>query len=210
MNIKTYTPDDGYINSNAISIFLAGPINGALTWREKFIEKLTNDLSEKEGRVILLNPQRSEAFKKSTDLNQNEYQWQIEWEKYHLNAADIIVFAIPEKEFEIADYARTTRFELGEWITKNNIVSKHSSVQDSDLNFPNILIWIDDSFAGKRYINYQVDVSQINSKISTFETLDKLGNFLCKLIRKHPENNDSGNMYSLEDNISIFIGKLKK
>jgi len=207
MKTQMYTPDHGYVKTNAVSIFLGGPINGALEWRDKFMTHFQEKYSEFDERIAFLNPQRKEAFKKSTDINQNEYQWQVVWEAYHLNSADIILFIIPEKEFEIENYARTTRFELGEWMAKNNILSTHPNIQDSDLNFPHILICIDDSFAGKRYINNKVDSSQLNSKIQSFESLSQLESRLFGIVQQISRQKHAGTLNIPNNNLSDFIGK---
>ncbi len=206
MEIKVFTPDDGYVRTNAVTVFLAGPINGALTWREKFVKRIADKLIDKDGRLTFFNPQRADAFKKSTDLNQNEYEHQIEWEKYHLNTADIIVFVIPKKEFEVEDYARTTRYELGEWITKINLYKQIIDNRGS-IKPPRIQIWIDDSFHGKRYISYQASTSIDPIRIQNFAELNELENDLCRLIYGHRKNGEN-NLF--DENLSVFLGKPMK
>jgi hypothetical protein len=90
-------------------VFLAGPVAGALSWRYDFIE-LLNTIDKD---FIIASPQHS--------YPEYTQDVQIAWEQETMNAAfknGVLVFYLAAKEYEPEygrSYARTTRFELGEY-----------------------------------------------------------------------------------------------
>src|SRR5437763_86015 len=87
-------------------IFLAGPIQGAQDWQAE-AARLIGD------RVHVANPRRpvfpADAFGE-----------QVEWESRWLARAKAILFWLAAEHEHRCDraYAQTTRFQLGEWITR--------------------------------------------------------------------------------------------
>jgi len=123
-------------------IFLAGPIRGNLVWRNKIIQELKTKLSNIDINVCILNPQgdmTSETFEKNAN-----HEDQINWETIMMGVADCILFDIPSpEEANIDNYARTTRFELGEWVGR---IESHNNMHTQ------LVIWMNNAFPGKEYI----------------------------------------------------------
>ena len=136
MSIRVITPDTPKENYSVKEkmIFLAGPIQGTKNWQENAIKWL--ELSYKgEDELIIANPRRETpiGFK---------YEDQVDWESFHLNYSDVILFWLAEETKHFCDraYAQTTRFELGEWFDSEKVVI------GANLSFP-----------GLKYIKYKIE-----------------------------------------------------
>lgn len=154
-----------YVNFDpeATTIFLAGPIMGAPDWQKqalthitKFIENVHED---EEQDLVVYNPRRSGVF------NKESFFEQIDWDTYHMNKADLILFWMPKEENHDCwrNYAQTTRHELGEWVTYYKNSKKLATVGqtlgfDTSSNVgPKLAIGIQDGFTNKSYITYRLN-----------------------------------------------------
>lgn len=95
-------------------VFLAGPIQEAEDWQSTAI-----GLISRESSAINVASPRGDYSNRAFD-----YNTQVDWETYYLNQAakygGILFWLAKEKE-HVCDraFAQTTRFELGEWLTKH-------------------------------------------------------------------------------------------
>lgn len=170
------TPDDGIARyNNFYMIFLAGPIKGALSWRDNFLQKFIESFQfESLNKPILFcNPQREIMITPDKFTSEEETK-QIDWETHFLNACDMIIFNIPEKEEEVKDYARTTRFELGEQIGYHNCQPFMSSNEVAYMrSVKPVLICINSDFPGKNYILHRLNLLE-NPYINLYDNLEKM------------------------------------
>ena len=118
------TPTDKDVKSN-FSIFLAGPIHGVHDWQSE-IAKEFEHLD-----ITFFSPRRS-------DYETFDYTEQVQWESEHLRYADLIVFCVPPKDYDVVGryYAQSTIYEFSEWINKGK----------------NIIAYIDNAYPLFRYI----------------------------------------------------------
>lgn len=131
-------------------IFLAGPCASAIDWQNKFIDGfsyLENKYETKD--VIIANP-------RMYDDETNDYQEQIKWESYYLNQAGtkgVISFWLSNEIKPIAyrSFARTTRFELGEWYGKLSGLGIQA--------WNHLALGIDSRFEGSDYIEEKFKMS---------------------------------------------------
>jgi Nucleoside 2-deoxyribosyltransferase like len=141
------SPKRAEISRDNKVIFLAGPIRGCSDWQHEATEKL---LSMTKRDVLIANPRRSDW----TDVNHDQ---QIDWETDHLNRASkngLIVFWLANQEdFSVTSFSRTTRQELGEWLTKKEIGER---LREDRIE---IVIGFDDKFPGKEYILHRLEQS---------------------------------------------------
>lgn len=128
------------------SIYLAGPIYGNLEWRKDFIEKLE---AESISDFDVYTPQGKagtvEEYAKYGNITY-DISDQTDWETFCMYIADVIVFCVPPMNYYIDDYARETRFELGEWINK---IDYSNGIDGDDKQ---IYIWMSHKLSGKNYI----------------------------------------------------------
>lgn len=109
-----------------IYCFLVGPIKNAPEWQFK-VPTIDN--------LIWLNPRR--PIKIEGDLPKDEWDKQISWETEGLRVSDYIICWIPAPiNSTCIDYAKTTRSEILEVLARGK----------------NVIVGIDDSFPGKKYI----------------------------------------------------------
>lgn len=106
-----------------IVVFLAGPAQGCESWQEEFIKKIQEELKEikTNKNIILCNPRRLEKPKNFI------YEEQVDWESCYLSKAAIqgfIVFWFAKETEKIAgrSFARTSRFEIGEWFSRGQMI----------------------------------------------------------------------------------------
>lgn len=136
-----YIESPNYIFSNERSdplMFLAGPIQGAPNWQKE----ITDFVKSRTLKLDVANPRR--AVKPEGIFN---YEEQVEWETTYLNLSDVIIFCIPKsiEDIEGRVYAQTTRFELGEWLSKA-----------SRLRNKKIIVWIDKDIPLYRYCKTKI------------------------------------------------------
>ena len=145
-------------------VFLAGPIPGAEDWQGKAIS------------LILAGDPSLDIASPRGDYSQREfvYDEQVDWETHYLNEAagtgGILFWLANEKEHDCGRaFAQTTRFELGEWLTK---YSQNKSFVMS--------IGIEDGLTGDRYLRRRIMQDYTELHISS--TLEGVcGNMVDKL-----------------------------
>lgn len=141
--------DDG---PHQIFLFLAGPIQGSADWQKEAYQHLSNLWKPLDGVLTVCNPRRSieTGF---------QYNQQVDWETCHLQLASqgVILFWLAKEKDHYCDraYAQTTRFELGEWLSKA----------------PNsVIIGIEEGFTGAKYIRHRMP--QVKIYTSLLETCE--------------------------------------
>ena len=149
-------------------IYLMGPIQGAENWHEKFIKEMSNFKTDKN--IIIASPKR-----KNKDNNFN-YEDQIKWETYYLQKAanNGLIFCWISKEInknEHRSFAQTTRFELGEYF-----------LYGKDIKDFKIIIGVDKSFSGIKYIEYKY--KQKYSDFKLYNDFDLAINEVKKILNK--------------------------
>jgi len=150
---------------NNVYVFLGGPIQGAPNWQPN----ICNDLSGYKNLVVT-NPRR-----KSLDKSKFNFDEQVKWETEYLNEADILIFWIPKEEEKIEGrmYGQTTRFEIGEWISKCN---------------KKIIIGIDEEFPMKKYIKNRLEKDYNVKVLNTYkEVLNEVKNKIDFLSNSKPD-----------------------
>jgi hypothetical protein len=155
MIVNVLTPNvDLLINLNGPSIFLAGPCANAPAWHEEVVEWFKNIKSENTINIFI---PKNEEFK--------SIEHQTNWETLCLEYAynnGLVAFYLADAASNNPNrgYARTTRFELGEWITKYQL---------RDETKKNLLtIGIEDNFEGKDYIIHRIG-DKYCTKVNTID-----------------------------------------
>lgn len=134
------------------SIFLAGPIQGALDWQAEAIEILKKMTAE----AHITSPRRS--IQSLADFSEKDYHEQVEWEHHYLDYAaehGVILFWLAKEAEQIAGraYAQTTRFELGE------AVARHY------LKGIKVVVGIEEGFSNARYLRKTIQAKAPNVPI---------------------------------------------
>ena len=119
-----------------VSIFLAGPIQGAPDWHSKAIS-IFQDYPISNLTI---------ACPKVANWDNHTFTQQVDWESQFLASASrrgCIMFWLAKEETHNPDraYAQTSRFELAEWLTK----SPHS-----------VVVGIEAGFSGAKYLYYRI------------------------------------------------------
>jgi len=119
-------------------IFLGGPIQGAPDWQSHAIGILGVN-----PYINIASPRRS--IEKKGDFSDEDYNIQVEWEHFYLNAASkngVTLFWLPVALENIPGraYGQTSRFELGEAMTRHC----YEGI--------NLVIGIEKGFSNERYI----------------------------------------------------------
>ncbi len=130
-------------------VFLAGPIQGAPDWQSKMI----NRLQEVYPSLNIASPKRIDKSKEFV------YNKQVDWETHYLNEAaknGVIIFYLANeaKKIEGRAYAQTTRFELGEWKAKSELLGTK------------LVIGIEEDFTNARYIRRRIKQDCMNAYIT--------------------------------------------
>jgi len=145
-------PDYG--EAEGALVFLAGPIQGAEDWQRIAIELISKG-----------NPSLNIASPRGDySRRQFDYNTQVDWETHYLNQAAksgaILFWLAKEKEHMCKRaYAQTTRFELGEWLTKYRF--------DKNLK---LSLGIEPGFSGEKYLRRRI--GQDNPEIMICSTLE--------------------------------------
>ena len=112
------------------TVFLAGPITFAPDWQSEFVKGLREYQEKHEEyknyNITVYSPRW--VLDPEGETIPFNYKRQYDWETFHIQAADIIVFGfVPYAEEPKLDrsYARTTRIELGEAIGRNNALREY-------------------------------------------------------------------------------------
>lgn len=168
--LKAPKYDITFENENDLTIFLAGPIQGAPDWHNEFIQKLKDELKNVSlnKNIIICSPKRGE-------IDHNfKYNEQVDWESYYLNKASkhgVVVFWLSNEQNKIEDrsYAQTTRFEIGEWWSKGRSIN----------NFK-IVVGAEEGFKGLKYISKKFTDAYPGFKLNT-NIDDMISNIIEKI-----------------------------
>jgi len=142
MTIKVITPPD-FTHEDSLTIFLAGPIRGNISnWQNEAI-KLFKEENFLESPITIANPRRSD------DSWTSDYTSQVDWETEFLNLSSIkgaIMFWLAKEEEHNCkrEYARTSRYELGEWTSFSHLFGTP------------LVIGIEPGFTGEKYIRHRL------------------------------------------------------
>jgi hypothetical protein len=139
-----YAPNNTEIKNRKV-IFLAGPIRCAINWQELFLQKCRdNDMNF--NNFIIANPRREAGQVPTKDFDYMMFEEQIKWEVDYLSEASkngyvtcFLANQLISDPFQ--SYARTTRFEIGEWFGE---LKNRDDV--------NIIIGYDKQFPGLKYV----------------------------------------------------------
>ena len=155
-------------------IFLAGPIHCAPRWQDKAVEilfSLNEDLDIASPSWYL-----KEAYQKGNKPKPRGKS-QVPWETFHLRKAGTekgaILFWLAEAAGHDCSYgyARTTRGELGEWLTRANICGDY------------IALGIERGFEGADYWRWRI-VSRDFGDQNISETLEDTCREALRMIAK--------------------------
>lgn len=168
-------PNLDQISENDIVIFLAGPIQGSEDWHSKCFnlfkqeyEKLKNSYIELPWKpqfpnIIICSPRRETGIEK----NEIEYKEQVLWETHHLRLAGkkgVVLFWFSNEKEQIIEngkirpYAKTSRFEFGEWKTRH------------DLTGASVVLGLDSDWINEKYFISRIE--QDGSEIPICYTLE--------------------------------------
>lgn len=150
-------------------IFLAGPIQGAPNWQNKAIDYFSKRID-----TIIANPRR--AVEREGNFDTKKYNEQVEWEGYHLNAAEkygVIMFWLAKEEKHDCSraYAQTTRFELAE----------HVAYTVAPFRKPKLAIGVEEGFSGAKYIRKRVP--EMNNELKIYSTLEETCDETIRLMK---------------------------
>jgi hypothetical protein len=146
-------------------IFLAGPIQGAPDWHKEAIAYL----EAQAPNMLVASP------KKAYIDGSFVYGEQVDWESHFLNRAAsngcVLFWLAKEKtHFPGRAYAQTSRFELGEWATKQTQLNS------------NLVVGIEAGFSGARYIRRRL--GQQNPAVLLATSLEETCDNALKLIEQ--------------------------
>ena len=132
---------------NKPTVFLAGPIQGAVDWQAE-AGKLFEFITQKD-ELRIANP-RKEYLDKEFD-----YAAQVDWEIDHLRKASVngvLLFWLAREEEHDCHraYAQTTRWELAVWFQK--MILQHYKANGTYIH---MVVGIEEGFTGERYIRKQ-------------------------------------------------------
>lgn len=158
---KVYLPPEYYTRDGKRLIFLAGPIQGTDEWQTRAAE-IIHSL---DSNIEIASPRR-------LDFKPEDYYDQVDWETYHLHAADGVLFWLANETQHLCEraYAQTTRFELGEWTMRYNFM------RDFELS-----IGADSNFTNTRYISHRL--SQELPEIKIYTTLEETCEDMVKKLK---------------------------
>lgn len=138
-----YAPNEVNFKGRKV-IFLAGPIRCTYDWQAEVINKLSKEYDT--NHIILATPRRETGLVSSKRFNHQIHDVQVNWEIKHLAKAaqhGIITFFLSDQTERdpFQSYARTTRFEFGEWF--GELKNRDDVV---------IIVGYEESFPGAKYI----------------------------------------------------------
>lgn len=158
--------------SKDIVIFMAGPASGCENWQEEFMKKIQEKLKDIKinKNIILCNPRRLEKPKNFV------YEEQVVWESYYLSKAALqgfIVFWFAKETEKIPgrSFARTSRFEIGEWFAKGQIIPGFK-----------MIVGREDGFEGFEYIESRL--KSVDDKFEPNTTKKEMVDEIVETIKK--------------------------
>ncbi len=149
-------------------VFLAGPIQGAVSWHEEAIRRLT----AASDFLHIASPRR--PLDAERDFTEAMYNEQVDWEGRYLRRAarnGVVLFwlAAERRENHRCDrsYAQTTRFELAEW--------KERHARDGTP----LVVGIEAGFSGARYLR-----RRFAQDCPAVPVLDRLDDTCCAAVER--------------------------
>lgn len=144
-----FQPPFGLLGKGKPVIFLAGPIQGAPDWHSEAIRYF------EPYEIMVASPKRENWVGAG-------YAEQVDWEtKYLLHAAQTgaIMFWLAKEQTHHPEraYAQTTRFELAEWLFRDDQA---------------VVIGIEPGFSGERYIRHRLKAYEIEPYATLEKTCD--------------------------------------
>ena len=140
-----------------IVVFMAGPAQGCENWQEEFMKKIQEELKgvKINKNIVFCNPRRLEKPKNFI------YEEQVDWESFYLSKAAIqgfIVFWFAKETEKITgrSFARTSRFEIGEWFAKGQMIPGFK-----------MIVGREDGFEGFEYIENRLKSADEKFKPNT-------------------------------------------
>jgi hypothetical protein len=135
MDIYSIQPPEIIDSGDRPIIFLAGPIQNGPNWQAR-ATKIINDLSSE---ILVANPRREYLD------GEFVYEAQVDWETHYLHKAGkngVVLFwlAVQETPSPERPYAQTTRFEIGEWKTRAELLKEK------------VVVGFEEGFSNSRYI----------------------------------------------------------
>lgn len=148
-----FPPKEGYdkIKAEDFVVFLAGPIQGAEDWQSEACGTLWDSFHDDydpnplfgDRRLWIANPRAKDWHR--------DYEGQVKWETAHLHSAcwgGVIMFWCAKQQTHFCDrpHGQTTRFELGEWIGRKDVLwaSEEYNVR--------LVVGIEPGFSNESYI----------------------------------------------------------
>jgi len=163
-----------FVEFKDVVVFLAGPIDGTSKekmWQEELIKKIESKLEgfKTNRNIVLASPRRLEKPKNFI------YEEQVNWESFYLDKAaqqGIVVFwlAKEQEKIEGRTFARTTRFEIGEWWAKGQSINDFKMV-----------VGAQSGFDGTKYIEKKFTETDENFELLT--SLDAMSKEIVKQIK---------------------------
>ena len=128
------------------TIFLAGPIRCARDWQGSLIKYISKMNDKRHEDLVIATPRRVQGHVPKKDFTYMMYEDQIKWETSHLSKAATSGFVTCFLANQLDDdpqqsYARTTRFEIGEWF---GLLQTRDDVH--------IILGFEKQFSGLKYI----------------------------------------------------------
>lgn len=148
MRVTIVTPETKDFEYNIRPcVFLAGPCTDSRNWHSEVVKYFQEIESDQE--IVFFNPQ---------NFNFKDLGEQADWETYHLNYAynnGLVAFYLSNKVKSTLDrgYARTTRFELGEWLSKYKHMNSMLNLEHKETL---LTIAMEDKFEGGEYISHRI------------------------------------------------------
>jgi hypothetical protein len=129
-----------FVEYTGPTIFLAGPILGAVNWQEQAIGNIRQNMQD----VIIASPRGDYS------IGEFNHERQVGWETYHLAKAaeyGVIIFWLAKENEHKCEraYAQTTRFELAEMLMTHKY--RHEV---------NLAIGVEPGFSGDMYLRRRI------------------------------------------------------
>ena len=164
MKITIITPDSSQdFNHEGFPIFLAGPLGGTRDWRTELVTILESKNNTNIDELIIFSPEN-----KHFETVAKQAQWETDHLNYAFTHGFIVFYLSDQTKYDSKrGYARTTRFELGEWLAKYEQLPTW-------IRFNSPVIGIESNFEGIEYIKYRIetdyDVEEIHNNLEDLAT----------------------------------------
>lgn len=167
MNERLFIQPPEIAEANERIVFLAGPVQGAPEWQPEAAQ-LIHDIDDS---IIVASPRR-DYEKDGIDF---VYEKQVNWEKEFLKRAGeagVIAFWLADQVTPTPGraYGQTSRFELGEWYARHEIMGA-KLVIGSEPNFGNI-----------RYFKQKFSTNEATQDVPFVDSLPELARTAVELL----------------------------